>query len=467
MRTHLLRPSLITLAGLGLACPAVRSAASLQLLPSSAPDGYDYVLGLADDGTVIGSAQGFDVSAPLLWAKSGAAYSIAPSPALPSYADGGELRWISADASLLAGFIARPLTAEGEPDQVPAVWSRSAGAYAAKMLPRLGGDGASETVVMGGSSSGARLVGQSGATPVAAVWRGSYATGYTAQALPLPAGAAGTSRATSISADGARAVGNYETAAGGQAAVWTEGAGVYVALKLQNLPGGAQSFAEVVSRDGTLAAGGAETALGIRPVTWRADTGAVTAIETLPGFEATVLAIAENKHWLGGRATDPGSFEGAAVLWNGSGQIFDLVALASGQGASFGGFIPESITGVHFVSGDRYTIVGTGVTESGLTQGFVLEDLALTTPAPEPGGGPVVDEPTTPTTPTTPTDPTTPTTPTTPTEPTTPTTPTEPSEPASGRRRRGATAEGVYAPWAQADETTRPLGEAGSRPRAR
>lgn len=99
-----------------------------------------------------------------------------------------------------------------------------------------------------------------------------------------------------------------------------------------------------------------------------------------------MLAVAENKVWFGGRATDTGSYESGAVLWNAEGDVYDLATLASAAGVAFASLAPESVTGIHFVANSLYTIVGTGLTDDGLTQGFVLESFALATPASEPGG---------------------------------------------------------------------------------
>lgn len=429
--------SALSSVGLVLASASL-PAATLQLLGRYNADGYDYAVGLADDGTVIGNSQDFESSAPVVWSTSGSAYSGAQAVALPAGTLGGEVRWVSPDASLLAGLAAKPLTVDDEFDQVPVIWSRSSsGAYVATALPRLGG-GASETLLTGGSSSGTRFVGQSGATPSATVWRGSPVGGYTAQALILPSGAVGASLSTSISANGARAVGYYETASGTQAVVWTESANTYAVAKLQGLSGGTQSFAQVVSRDGTLAAGAADNADGLRPVTWNTGTGAVTTLETLPGFEATVLAISDNKLWLGGRATDSETFDSSAVLWNSTGQIFDLVALASSAGTSFAGITPESVTGVHFVSNGLYTIVGTGITADGGTQGFVLENLLLDlAPIPEPDTTAVIVG----------------------------------AGALAGvflkRRQRSTEPAPVFAPWSQSEESARTLGATGTRPRSR
>ena len=383
MRTQAVH-SAVALLGLSLA-PALASAAALRLLPTFAEDGYDYAASMADNGTVAGNAQDFWGSMPVVWSKGSDAYAPPVSPALPAGAAGGELRWISADASLLAGYAALSLTDAGDNNHVPVLWSRfgQTGAYSASVLPRLG-SAASETFIASGSANGFRLVGQSGPAPSAAIWRGSPGGAYSVQALALPADATGASLATSISGDGARAAGYHETSAGTQAVTWTEDDGVYSVAKLQLLPGGARGFAETISRDGTLAAGASDDATRLRPVVWDTATGAVTALETLPGFEATAFAIAENKAWLGGRATDTGSYESGAVLWNRDGKVFDLVDLASAAGVTFDGLAPESVTGIHFISNGLYTIVGTGLNELGLTQAFVLENLPLATPASEP-----------------------------------------------------------------------------------
>lgn len=436
MRTTLVS-SPLPLVGLALASASL-PAATLQFLGRHNTDGYDYALALADNGTVIGNSQDFESASALAWTKSGATYSGAQVLALPGNTLGAETRWISADASLIAGFASRPLTDDGELDQVPVVWSRSgSGAYTATVLPRLSG-AVSETILAGGSSNGTRFVGQSGATPVATVWRGATGSAYAAQALALPAGAIGTSLASALSADGARAVGHYETAAGNQAVAWTENNGVYTATKLQGLSGGTQSSAVVVSRDGTLAAGTADNAQGFRPVTWNAATGAVTVLQTLPGFEATVLGIADNKLWLGGRATDTETFDSSAVLWNSAGQIFDLVALASSAGVSFAGLAPESVTGIHLVSSGTYTIVGTGITADGATQGFVLDNFVLDpAPIPEPDTAVVVVG----------------------------------TAALSGvflkRRQRASEPAPVYAPWTRETPKTDPLGSTQPRPRSR
>ena len=375
--------SALSVSGFALAAAAL-PAATLQVLPSYVADGCDYALGLADGGLVIGNAHDYESSAPVLWTKGDSAYSAARALALPASSDGGEVRWISADASLLAGYAAMSLIGDEAANHVPVVWSRSdSGGYTATVLPRLGG-GASETVISGGSAAGSRFVGQSGAVPVATLWRGATGSGYAAQALALPSGAAGVSLASALSSSGARAVGHYETAAGSQAVVWTEHEGVYVVAKLQTLSGGAQGFAHAISRDGALAAGASEDGARLRPVTWNTSTGAATVLESMPGFEAAVLAIADNNFWFGGRATDADTFESSAVLWNSTGQIFDLVSRASSAGVGFGGLVPESVTGIHLVSTGLYTIVGTGINTEGATQGFVLENFALVTPIPEP-----------------------------------------------------------------------------------
>ena len=85
-------------------------------------------------------------------------------------------------------------------------------------------------------------------------------------ALPLPGDAVGASLATSLSHDGARAVGHYETAPGSQAVVRTENASAYAAAKLQMRVGGLRSFAEAISRDETLAVGAADDGTRLRPV---------------------------------------------------------------------------------------------------------------------------------------------------------------------------------------------------------
>jgi uncharacterized membrane protein len=390
------RLSALPLFGLTFA-PALASAAMLHVLDPHSDDAYDYAVGVADNGAVIGNAQDPWGSAPVVWSKGTDAYAPAFSPTLPGDAAGGELRWISPDASLLAGYAALSLTGSGENDHAPVVWSRSgpSASYAASVLPRLG-SGASETLLTGGSANGSRFVGQSGLAPAAALWRGSPGSAYSVQALPLPGDAVGSSLATSLSSDGARAVGHYETAVGSQAVVWTENTGAYAVAKLQMLAGGTRGFAETISRDGSLAAGAAADSTRLRPVIWDTGTGAVTVLETLPGFEATVLAVAENKVWLGGRATDAGSYESGAVLWNADGKVFDLESLASAAGVVFTGLAPESVTGIHFVANGLYTIVGTGLDDAGLTRGFVLENFALATPSPEPGGEvPGDDEPST------------------------------------------------------------------------
>jgi hypothetical protein len=351
---------------------------------------YHYAVGIADNGTVIGNAQDFWGSVPVVWSRGAETYAPAVPPPLPAGAEAGELRWIAPDASLLAGYAALPMTDTGENDHAPVVWIRSSGSYAASVLPRLGA-GSSETLLTGGSVKGSRFVGQSGPAPAAALWRGSPGSSYSVQALPVPSDAIGSSLATSLSHDGARAVGHYETSLGAQAVVWTENTGAYAVAKLQMLPGGTRSFAEAVSGDGTLAVGAADDATRLRPVIWHTAGGAATVLETLPGFEATVLAVAENKVWFGGRATDTGSYESGAVLWNADGKVHDLASLASAAGSAFSGLSPESVTGIHHVANGIYTIVGTGLTDDGLTQGFVLENLALATPTPEPddetGGG--------------------------------------------------------------------------------
>lgn len=378
--------------GFALAAAFLR-AASLHLLPSFGDGTFDYAISLADNGAAAGYSQDFETSMPVVWSPVASAYPAGQALPLPAAAVGGGSRWISPDAALLAGFVAKPFTDDGEPDYVPAVWNRSSsGTCTVVLLPRLG-SGPSESTVTSGSAAGTRFAGQSGATPVAAVWCGTVSSAYTVQALALPSDATGTSLASSMSSDGAKAVGHYETATGSQAAVWTESAGSYAVTKLQGLAGNAQSFAEVISRDGTLAGGAAHDAAALRPVTWNAATGAVTILETLPGFEATVLGIADNNFWLGGRATDSDTFESAAVLWNGEGRIFDLVALAADAGISFAGFTPESVTGIHLVSTGLYTIVGTGLNADGSTQGFVLQNLALATPPPAPEPPVVIPDP--------------------------------------------------------------------------
>lgn len=412
-------------------------AASLHLLPAFGDGALDYALSLADDGTAIGYSQDLEASTPVLWRPGESFYAAAHALPLPASAVGGGLRWISADASLLAGFAAKSVPEESEADYAPTIWTRSpSGGYSPSMLPRLGG-GFSESVITSGSTAGTRFVGQSGSPPVAVVWRGSPSSSYSVQALALPSDARDASQATSMSSDGVRAVGHYETATGSQAVAWTENSGVYTVLKLQGLAPGAQSFAEVISRDGTLAGGAAHNADGLRPVMWNTTTAVVTVLETLPGFEATVLGIAENNVWLGGRATDSETFESTAVLWNGDGRIFDLVALAADAGISFFDLTPESVTGVHLVSTGSYTIVGTGVTSSGATQGFVLENLALATPISQPEPPVVHPDP----------------------------------EPAptlvSKRRQPAASSLSESKTWGRTEEAERRFGGGGSRPRSR
>lgn len=394
MRTPVV--ALVALPLLGLAVgPALASTATLRVLAAFAEDGYDYAVGVADDGAAIGNSRDTWGSAPVLWSKAAVAYAPPVSLALPPGANGGELRWIAPDASLLAGYAALPPTDSGDNDHAPVVWSRfgDSGSYAPAVLPRLG-SGASETLVHGGSANGSRFVGQSGAGSAAALWLGSRGGAYSVQPLPLPADASGASLATALSNDGVRAVGHYETALGSQAVVWTGNTGSYAVTKLRIPSGGARGFAETISRDGSLAAGAADDATRLRPVTWNTATGAVTVLETLPGHEATVLAIAENNIWLGGRATDAGSYESGAVLWGSDGKIHDLRSLASAVGVSFGGLDPESVTGIRFVANGLYTIAGTGLNDAGRTQGFVLENFPLAAPAPEPGGGePPADPP--------------------------------------------------------------------------
>lgn len=401
MRTKSPAP-LLPLTGLFLCSMAALPAAALRVLPAFAPDAFHYSLDASEEGVVVGHATDFETMTPLLWGKSGPGSSAPVALPLPLGGQGGEARWISPDATLIAGYADVPHP-EGL-DQAPVLWSRlSSGGYAVASLPRLGAAPA-EAVVTGGSANGSRLVGYDGLFETAAVWRGSPSAGYSVQPLALPGSSDGPSFATDVSKNGARIVGRYTTSTTTQAVVWTETSGVYVARDLQTLAGGSESFAETLSADGATAAGGSTSTVGFRPVKWDAATGQVTELQTLPGYEATVLAIAENNAWFGGRSTDFTGLDGEtiAVLWNANGEIFDLVSLAAQGGVAFAGFTPESVTGIHFVSNGLYTIVGTGVAlDTNLTQGFVLENLALTTPAPIPDPDtdpdPVVVVPSTPT----------------------------------------------------------------------
>lgn len=398
MRTQ---ATLAALSLLGLAfAPATATAATLRLLPPHTDQAFDFAVGIAADGTVAGNTLDIWGSAPALWPKAGDTYLPPLSPALPSGALGGELRWLSADAAFIAGYAALPLTDADEENHVPVLWVRSGGtaSYAAAALPRLG-VGASQTLLTGGASDASRLVGQSGPAPSAALWRGGPWTAYSVQALPLPPDAAGASIATALSDDGTRAVGHCETRAGSQALLWTEGVGGYAVTTLAPLPGGARAFAEIVSRDGLLAAGAADDASGLRPVVWDTRDGGATPLETPPGHEATVLALSANNAWLGGRATHAGSYESVAVLWDRSGKHRGLAALAVSAGIDLDGLVPESVTGIRHVSDNLYAIVGTGLAKDGLTHAFVLENLALATPATTPGdddpegGDPAPDTP--------------------------------------------------------------------------
>jgi hypothetical protein len=389
---NVLRVSLPLTLTLATTLPAATLA---HLLPSGGPDRFDYAIGRGSNGTVAGHSHEFSSVVPVIWQKPEAAYASPAALALPIGSQGGEARWIAPDASLVAGFAALPVSGRDDINSVPVLWTRGAGgAYTASILTRLSGT-VSETVIHGGNASGSHLVGQSGHTPVAALWRGAPLTGYTVQALPLPGGALGESSALAISANGGRAIGRYESVDGTQSVVWTEGSPAYSALRLAPLPGGSQTFVETLSSNGALAAGAAETGGALRPAVWNTGAGSVTLFETLGGLDSTILNVAENSAWFGGRATDPGSFAGVAVLWDQGGRIHSLITLASAAGASFPGFTPESVTGVHHVTNDVYTIVGTGVSiGSGSTRGFVLENLTLQTPsAPTPGPTPPSPDP--------------------------------------------------------------------------
>ncbi len=388
MRTRKALRTSLPLATLALAATALPAATTFHPLPSSGSDRFDYAIGRGGNGTVAGHSHEFESVLPVLWHNADSAYTGPSALALPNGSQGGEARWISADAAFVAGFAALPVAGRDDINTVPVLWARGAGgAYSASVLPRLNG-AVSETMILGGNTAGTRLVGQSGASPVAAVWRGTPPSSYTVQAPLLPAGAIGASSALALSADGARAVGTYETADGTQSVVWTDLGSAYSPRKLANLSGGSQAFVETVSRDGALAAGAAETGGGLRPTVWDAATGAARELATLGHFEATVLTIAENNAWFGGRATDPGSFAGVAVLWDSEGRIHQVTTLATAAGVALPGLTPESVTGVHHVANGVYTIVGTGVaTLSGATVGYVLENLALATsapPSPEP-----------------------------------------------------------------------------------
>ncbi len=388
----ILRSSL-PLATLSLLATSLCATPLVHLLPSSGEDRFDYVQGRGSNGTVAGHSHEIETVLPILWLKAGQAYSAPAALALPNGAVGGETRWIAPDASLVAGFAALPINGQVDINTVPLLWTRGAGgAYTAAILPRLTGV-VSETVIHGGNASGTRLVGQSGSAQAATLWRGTPGGGYTAQPLLLPAGATnGPSSALASSASGARLAGRYESAEGTQSVVWTEGNPAYSPLRLGTIPGGAQTFVETLSADGTLAAGAAETEGVPRPVVWDTATGAATRFETLGGLDSTILVVADNKLWLGGRATDRGSFAGVAVLWDREGRIHPLTTLVNSAGASFPGFTPESVTGVQHVADGFYTITGTGVVNhTGATRGFVVENLALpstTLPAPPPAPEP-------------------------------------------------------------------------------
>jgi hypothetical protein len=389
MRTQKILRTSLPLATLALLAHALPASTALHLLPASSSDRFDYALGRGIGGLVAGHSHDFENVLPVTWQKVEAGFG-GPSPLpLPVSVAGGEVSWVAGDGAFIGGFAFQPVAGRDDINTVPVLWTRGpGGAYAATILPRVGGS-VSESAIFGGDVSATRLVGQSGATPAAVLWRGAPLTGYVVQNLLLPSGASGPSSALAASADGARLVGRYETTAGGQSVLWTESGAAYSPVRLAAPAGGSQTFVETISADGALAAGAAETAAGLRPVRWDAGTGSVSQLDTLGGLEATVLAIADNHAWLGGRATDPGSFAGVAVLWDRDGRIHEVATLAAAAGAAFSDFWPESVTAIHLVSSGVYTITGTGVgATSGATRGYVLENLALATALPPLPPGP-------------------------------------------------------------------------------
>ena len=116
MRTRALI-SALPVFGLALV-PCLASATALRLLSPYLDGTYHYAVGIADNGTVIGNAQDFWGSVPVVWSRGAETYAPAVPPPLPAGAEAGELRWIAPDASLLAGYAALPMTDTGENDQV-------------------------------------------------------------------------------------------------------------------------------------------------------------------------------------------------------------------------------------------------------------------------------------------------------------------------------------------------------------
>ena len=374
-----LRPHLLTTA-LGLFSATTLPAATLRVLPVTNSESFAYGLGLSSGGSVAGFIADLEASlVPTLWSKTSAGYGAPLSlPLLPGGA-GGEVRWISANGALAAGYVDLP-TSDFSLNLAPVLWSRdTAGNYGVTGLPRLAGSPAAG-IVAAASSTGARLAGVDGDSEAATVWRGSPGASYVAQALPLPSGAGHPSFATAASSDGAWLAGRVTTTttAAQQAVVWSEANGIYSARALQVPAGSTETLAEAISADGTLIAGTSDNA-GIYVATkWDARTGQATRLESRADADTAALAVSSDKLWIGGRATDILDYTDEAMLWDAQGKAATLASLA--PDINFGSFVPGEIRAITLVSPGVYTLVGTGATlGTGQTQAFVIENLSLQT----------------------------------------------------------------------------------------
>ena len=372
------RPHLITAVLLSIA--TALPAATLRVLPVPDADFFGYGLGLSNAGAVAGCIVDFDTATPALWTKTTGGYGAPVALPLLSGGLGGEARWLSPDGGIAAGYVALPSSGdEFSFNFSPVFWTRSAtGAYAVAALPRLAGSPA-EGAAVAASASGSRLAGVDGPNRAATVWRGTPTSGYYAQALPLPTGASHPSFATAASADGARLAGRFTTGAEAQCAVvWSEVSGAYSALALQAPGAATQTFAEAISADGLLVAGTSEKAELYTATKWDARTGQPTLLEARANADTTALSISPDKQWIGGYAIHRDDLTQTAVLWNGEGKVFTLASLAAD--VDFGTFAPGDVSAITLVSPGIYTVAGTGATlETGQTQAYVIENLALPT----------------------------------------------------------------------------------------
>jgi probable HAF family extracellular repeat protein len=278
-------------------------------------------------------------------------------------ASGGQLRGVSDDGSIVAGYTS-----------IAFRWTAATGIVNLGDLP--GGNVSASA--WGMSGDGSVIVGQSSSFASGASRQEAFRWTVVDGMMPLGDFVGGTfnSRAEGVSADGATVVGFGSGASGTEAFRWTTAGGVMTPLG--ELPGGGyNSQAHAVSADGNVVAGHSSVVnFDEEPFRWTAASGIVGLGMPATASQSYAYGINGDGSTVVGQADHPPSRTGAAA-WQYSAFIWDTThgrrdlqtALRDDYGLTLSGWTLESAFGI---SDDGRTIVGSGIDPLGARQGWVV-----------------------------------------------------------------------------------------------